>query len=260
LSKVSTGIKGLDEMLKGGLMKGDVTLVAGSSGTGKTILGLQFLVTGATKFGENGVYISFEQLPQQIYRDAKNFGWDLRKLEEEGKLRVVCTSPGLVLEREGLALEKKAPRYFLDDPVEEIGAQRVVIDPINHLEMVVRDPVALRQEIYTFTNHLKMTGLTSILTHEIPGIVGGELRISDFGLGFIVDGLILLRFVEVESSVKKALAILKMRGSDHEKSLREFDITGKGIEVKGEFKGKEGVLTGSARSSALAETLMKVGR
>jgi len=260
LSKVSTGIEGLDEMLKGGLMKGDVTVVAGSPGTGKTVIGLQFLVSGASKFGENGIYVSFEQLPQQIYRDAKSFGWDLRKLEEDGKLKVVCTSPALVLEREGLALEKKAPRYFLDDYVEEIGAQRVVVDPINYLEMAVRDPMALRQEVYTFTNYLKMNSLTSILTHEIPSIIGGELRVSDFGLGFIVDGVILLRFVEVESSVKKALAILKMRGSDHEKSLREFDITGKGIEVKGEFKGKEGVLTGSARSSALAETLMKVGR
>src|SRR5439155_1380370 len=83
----------LDEMLRGGFMDKDAVMVAGSAGTGKTTLALEYLVNGATQFGEPGIYLTFEQLPDQIYRDAENFGWDLRKLETENKLRVVCTSP-----------------------------------------------------------------------------------------------------------------------------------------------------------------------
>ena len=96
-----TGIVELDEMLRGGFMDKDAVMVAGSAGTGKTTLALEYLVNGATQFGEPGIYLTFEQLPDQIYRDAENFGWDLRKLEAEDKLRVVCTSPDLLLEPEG---------------------------------------------------------------------------------------------------------------------------------------------------------------
>ena len=82
-------------------MDKDTMMIAGSAGTGKTTLGLEYLVNGATRFGESGIYLTFEQLPDQIYRDAENFGWDLRKLEAEDKLGVVCTSRDLLLEPEG---------------------------------------------------------------------------------------------------------------------------------------------------------------
>src|SRR2546427_10326963 len=95
--RVKTGIVELDEMLRGGFMPSDAVMVAVAAGTGKTTLALQHLVNGVKK-GEPGIYVTFEELPDQIYRDAKNFGWDLRKLEDEGKFRVVCTSPSLMLE------------------------------------------------------------------------------------------------------------------------------------------------------------------
>src|SRR6266481_7515478 len=97
MSRIRTGIQELDEMLHGGFMPGDAVMIAGSAGTGKTTLALQYLVNGV-KHGEPGIYVTFEELPDQIYRDAKNFGWDLRKMEEEDKFRVVCTSPDLMLE------------------------------------------------------------------------------------------------------------------------------------------------------------------
>lgn len=93
MERIKSGIPELDEMLRGGFMKGDAVLVAGPAGTGKTTFALQYIVNGITQFGENGVYVTFEQLPDQIYRDAKNFGWDLRKMEDEDRLRLVCTSP-----------------------------------------------------------------------------------------------------------------------------------------------------------------------
>src|SRR3989441_8749006 len=86
MTRQKTGIVELDAMLRGGFLERDAVMVAGSAGTGKTTLSLQHLVNGITKFGEPGIYLTFEQLPDQIYRDAENFGWDLKKLEEQGKL------------------------------------------------------------------------------------------------------------------------------------------------------------------------------
>src|SRR5256885_14111199 len=115
-------------MLHGGFLDRDAVMVAGSAGTGKTTLALQHLVNGITKFGEPGIYLTFEQLPDQIYRDAENFGWDLKKLEEEDKFRLVCTSPDLLLEPDGAA-------QVLDSTVNEIQSSLLDIDSLNHLGM-----------------------------------------------------------------------------------------------------------------------------
>src|SRR3990172_4606781 len=128
LVRVRTGISDLDKMLGGGFMEGDAVLLAGSPGTGKTTLALQYLVNGATQFGENGIYVTFEQLPDQIYRDAKNFGWDLRKMEDEDRFRLVCTSPDLLLEAHD-------GEHLLDEPIRQIKPRRIVIDSLSHLSM-----------------------------------------------------------------------------------------------------------------------------
>src|SRR5712692_7183748 len=115
-----TGIPELDLMLRGGFMERDAVMIAGSAGTGKTTLAMEYLVNGITKFQEPGIYLTFEQLPDQIYRDAENFGWNLRKLEEEDKLRVVCTSPHLLLESDG-------GEQLLDETIRAIQPSRIVI-------------------------------------------------------------------------------------------------------------------------------------
>lgn len=237
--RVPTGITELDAMLHGGLMHGDVTLVVGSAGTGKTTLGLQYLINGATKFHENGLYITFEQMPAQIYRDAASFGWDIRKLEAEGKLRVVCTSPPVLVQ----FVESRNP---IDPIIAEINAKRIVIDSISHLQSFI--PASkLRGELYRLINHLKMKELTSVFTAESHEVFGDRLMVTGIGLSFLVDCIILLRTVEVQSSLKKALAVLKIRGSDHDKQLREFEITSEGIKIGIPFKELEGVLTGTPR-------------
>src|SRR5712692_7693819 len=95
--RVKTGIPEFDAMLRGGFMKGDAVMLAGSAGTGKTTIGLQYLISGIKTAGEGGIYLTFEQHPDQIYRDAKSFGWDLQKMEADDKLRIVFTSPDLLM-------------------------------------------------------------------------------------------------------------------------------------------------------------------
>jgi len=238
MPRVKTGILELDEMLCGGLISGDSTLLAGSTGTGKTTIGLQFLFNGATQFSETGIYITFEQLPQQIYRDAKSFGWDLEKLEKENKMRIVCTSPDLLL--------KGLDKGLLDDAIRETNAKRVVIDSLSHLQMYVPES-DIRKETYRFINYLKVKGLTSILIYETPQILGTVSTISESGISFLVDCVILVRFVEIESTIRKAVVVLKIRGSNHDKHLREFQITSNGICVFAPFQKYDSILTGNPR-------------
>jgi len=238
--RVKTGIAELDEMLRGGFMEGDAVLLAGSAGTGKTTLALQYLINGI-KQGEPGVYVTFEELPDQIYRDARNFGWDLRKMEEENKFRIICTSPNLLLESEG--------ENLLDESLKDVRPRRIVIDSLSHLAMYV-DKHDLRKEAYRLTMHLKTKGLSSLLIWESPQMTGAAFTVTEVGLSFLVDCIVVLKPVEIESSMRKALVILKMRGSDHDKRLREFEITPTGIKIESAFTEYEGVISGSPRRVA----------
>ena len=240
-SRVKTGIAVLDEMLRGGFMQGDAVLVAGCAGSGKTVLGLQYLVNGIEKYEENGVYVTFEQMPDQIYRDAKNFGWDLRKLEDENKLRLVCTSPDILLESQG--------ENLLDEVVSDIHPNRIVIDSLSHLEMFVSKG-DMRKEAYRLVSFLKMKGMSSLLIWEAGQITANSFAITEVGLSFLVDTIVVLKPVEIESSVRKALVILKMRGSDHDKQLGQFEITPAGIKIESAFSNYEGVMSGAPRRVA----------
>jgi len=248
--RVKTGIPELDEMLRGGFMEGDAVLVAGSAGSGKTTLALQYLVNGIVKFGEPGVYVTFEQMPDQIYRDAKNFGWDLRKMEDQDLFRLVCTSPDLLLESRG--------ENLLDEVINEIHPRRIVIDSLSHLEMFV-EKKDLRKEAYRLVSYLKTKGMSSLLIWEAGQMTGTSFSVTEVGLSFLVDCIVALKPVEIESTVRKALVILKMRGSDHDKQLRQFQITSAGIKIESAFSNYEGVMTGSPRRIA-SEKFMELFR
>ena len=235
--RVRTGIVELDEMLHGGFMEGDAVMVAGTAGCGKTTLALQYLVNGV-KNGDPGVYVTFEEMPDQIYRDAKNFGWDLRGLEEQGKFKIICTSPSLLLESEGETL--------LDESLRDIQPRRMVVDSLSHLAMFVKES-ELRREAYRLIMHLKTRGISSVLIWESPQMSGSAFSVTEVGLSFLVDCIVALKPVEIESSLRKAVAILKMRGSDHDKRLREFQITPNGIKIESAFTDYEGLMGGSPR-------------
>ena len=226
-------------MLSGGFLERDAVMVAGTAGSGKTTLGLQYLVNGATKYGDAGIYLTFEQMPEQLYRDAKSFGWDLRALEEQDYLRVVCTSPDLILasgEGEG---EGEEGEKLLDSVIREIHPRRIVIDSMSHFAIYVDNEKDLRRETYRLIMYLKTKGLSSLLLFEAPQLMGAVGAITETGTSFLVDSIVIMRPVEIESSMRKAMAILKLRGSDHDKSLR--------IVLGSPFSDYEGLMSGSPR-------------
>jgi circadian clock protein KaiC len=226
-------------MLMGGFLEKDAVMLAGSAGAGKTTIALQYLVSGIRDYEEPGVYVTFEQLPDQIYRDAKNFGWDLPKMEEENKLRVICTSPDLLFTTED-------GESILDLPIGDIHPKRIVIDSLSHISMYAGEK-NMRLETYRLISWLKMHDLSSLLLWETSNMVGQVSSISDSGLSFLVDSIVLLKPVEIDSTIRKALVILKLRGSDHDKRLREYEITSRGVDVAAPFADYEGIMTGSAR-------------
>ncbi|HDN79516.1 MAG: ATPase [Chloroflexi bacterium] len=242
MERIKTGISGLDEMLAGGFFPRSANLVEGAPGTGKTTLGMQFIYNGIVKYGEPGIIITFEQFPEQYYRDAAHFGWDFKKFEEEGLLKVFMTSP------EVSRLDLENIDGIIEQAVEEMGAKRILIDSISHFERLTKDPNELRSIEYAFINSLKRLGLTSILTRESAVLLGGET--DTYGLSYVVDSYILLRYVEMESRIYKALLVLKLRGSDHAKDIRRFEITDQGIEILERFEGREGIMSGSPRRMA----------
>ena len=240
MERVKTGIPGLDEMLLGGFLSQTANLVEGAPGTGKTTLGMQFIYHGIVACGEPGLILSFEEFPQQYYNDAASFGWDFHQMEREGKLRVVMSSPEVSkadLEQVGGRIERL---------VQEIGAKRILVDSLSHFERLGKDPAGLRSIVYGFVNALKREGLTAVLTRESVTLLGEAAGMDD-AFAFLVDSYILLRYVEIESTVRKALLVLKMRGSDHDKGIRQFEITSRGIEVRAPFEGQEGIMSGSPR-------------
>lgn len=240
--RVKTGIHGLDKMVDGGFVRGSSILVAGSPGTGKTTFGVEFIYKGITESKENGIIITFEELPDRLVSDMENFGWDLRKLEQQGKLRIMCTSP-FVLQQMRIYKNK------LDELIDSIKARRVLLDSVTLFKSLVKDKDKLREEIYSIINYFKTKGITAVFTHELPKVKSSELQISEFGVGFLVDGIVLLRHVEVGSELKKFITILKMRGSKHDKSIREFEITDKGMSIQLPFKEYENLMGGSAHKS-----------
>lgn len=250
MDRVKSGIAGLDEMLSGGFLPQSANLIEGAAGTGKTTIGMQFIYNGIQMYNEPGLIVTFEEFPQQYHRDAANFGWDLKELERKGKLRIIMSSP------EVTKLDMENASGLIASKMREIGAKRILIDSASQFQRLTPDPVEMRLVQYSFVNSLKREGLTSVLTAENPVLLGEPSSQGNSSLVFLVDSYLLLRYVEMESTIKKAMLVLKMRGSDHDKGIRQFEITDKGIVVKSRFEGREGIMSGHPHSS-MAESFVE---
>ncbi len=240
--RVPFGIKALDKMISGGLLRGSANLLEGAPGTGKTTLAMQFIYNGITMYNEPGLIITFEEFPQQYYHDALQFGWDFKKLEEEGKLKIIFSDPQTTISE-----FDKMDGVFVS-MVEKMGIRRMAIDSMTHFESIVADPFELREIETRLINAIKREGVTSILLKENDSLLGQMTQMTS-KIPFIVDSYTVLRYVEIDSAIEKALCILKMRGSDHQKDIRCFRITSKGIEVESKFSGREGIMSGITHST-----------
>jgi circadian clock protein KaiC len=231
-----TGIAGLDEMLHGGIPAGYSMLVAGPSGSGKSMLATQFILEGV-RAGEPAVLAIFEKRPDEYLRTVPG-GPELERLIAEEKMKLVYIRP--------LDLSVDEALEELQDAITRMGAKRVVIDSLSGFELALAPPFSedFRESLYRMVGALTNMGVTLLLTVELTESFT-ELRLSPQGASFLTDGIILQRYVEVDGSLKKVMAVIKMRASDHSKELREYRISERGLEIGGVFRGQRGALTGT---------------
>lgn len=232
--RISTGFPGLDEMMHGGIPAGSVTLVAGPSGAGKTVIGLQFLTEGLSR-GERCLYVSFQESERQLLDKARHFGWGLADAAASGALTITHVQP-VELGLDIVAAEIKRA-------ASASGATRVVIDSIAELEHS-----ATRQRfadyLWALVGALRHGGATTLVTSETSAFFGPAFELAH-GLSYVADNVVLLRYTELASEIHRALVVVKMRDSNHVKSLVEFEIDPHGANVIGKFAGVSGVLSGS---------------
>jgi circadian clock protein KaiC len=237
--RVEMGVEGLDLMLEGGLLKGSITKVGGASGTGKTTLGTHFLVQGV-KRNEKGIFVSFEEPVPQLIRHGESFGWPLQKFIDVDLVKIVSYFPetynveDLLLHIRNLLNEQKPARF--------------VLDGITNLQRILSEDDYVHY-LQSLQSYFKVEGITAIFT-SIENGVGSP---TDQIISTIMDNIINLRHVEVESALKRSLVIFKARDTAHDKDIREFEITQKGIVVKEKFAGLEQVLGGAPRKTITEE-------
>jgi len=220
--RVKTGIPGLDEVMTGGLEKNSVNLVSGGAGTGKSIFAMQFIINGIEQFDEPGIFITFEEQKKKIFKHMLKMGWDLKKLEAEGKLRVIEYTPDKVKK----LLAEGGGEVELE--IGKIKAKRVVIDSLTAFSLLFKDELARRKALLDLFRMLGKWGCTALLIGEHESDVE---RHQSIDVEFEVDGIILLYYLRKGDIRNRALEILKLRGSKHASRIFPMKITDEGIKI-----------------------------
>jgi circadian clock protein KaiC len=229
-----TGVAGLDAMLGGGLPRGSTTIVQGGTGTGKTLLGLQFLLEGARR-GEPGIHFLLEETPDQLRGIAHGLGWDLAAFEERRLLTLRYASP----------VELSTDR-FLDrarHEVEKLGARRAVLDSLTSMALGVPSARRFKELVYALAKHFNACGVTLQMNMEIADLLG-TAQLSGQGVSFAADNLIQLKYLEIQGRLERGVSVLKARGVRHATDVRRLTVERDGIAVGAPFEGLRGVLTG----------------
>lgn len=221
--KIPTGIEGFEHITMGGLPKGRTCLLVGSSGSGKTLLGLEFLYRGITEFGRKGVFVTMEERTPDIIRNVKRMGWDLEPLLAQRRLMFVDATLDTVPMEEAGAYDLSGLLAQIQYAIKEVDAELVVIDSIGSLFDRFSDAVTIRREIFRISDVLKEMGITAILTGERQEEYG---QISRFGVEeFVADTVVILRNVLREEKCRRTVQVLKMRGDAHFKGEYPFTIS-----------------------------------
>jgi circadian clock protein KaiC len=222
LKRITTGIYGLDGLIQGGLVKNSINLVAGGAGTGKTIFGIQFLVEGIVKYNEPGIYITFEEKKKKTYEDMMEFGWDLAKLEKEGKFVYLEYSPEQVKK---VLVEGGG---VIEVIIEKMKAKRIVIDSITSFALLYQDELTKKEAALALFELIDKWDCTAVLTSQDTS--ENEETITA-ALEFEVDGIILIYHVKRKGARIRALEILKMRGTKIPDKTFPIEISSEGIKI-----------------------------
>ncbi|MDQ6906060.1 MAG: AAA family ATPase [Chloroflexota bacterium] len=244
-ARISSGVESLDELMGGGIAAGDSVLVSGPSGAGKSVLGAQFIATGV-RHGEPGIIAVFEERPTEYMFRAKSLGFDLEEMVERGDLQVIYLRP--------LDLSPDETLQEIRSAVARIGAKRVVIDSLSGFELALAPTFRMdfRESLYRLVTALTGTGVTVLMTMEIVQSYT-DLQFSPYVISFLADDIILLRYVEIAGLLRKSLVVVKMRGSDHSKEMRAYEITAHGLVVRESLREYRGISTGMAELRAGAD-------
>src|SRR5262245_41420137 len=209
---IPTGVAGLDDILRGGVPRGNVLLVEGAAGTGKTLLGVEFVYRGVTAYNEPGIVVTFEVAPKKLIRDAAGFGWNFEELQQQNKLKIIFTSPQV------LSQELRSPDSLLLETAAQMGAHRIFIDGISLLRTVPNDVNnagngnghevgSYRQILQQLLEGLQRENLTAILSHEVTAVEqqAFALEVTEF----LADTVIVLRREQNRRGAHRSLEVTK---------------------------------------------------
>jgi len=220
-ARISSGVAALDMMLSDGYWRGASTLVAGPSGVGKTLLALHFIYAGAQR-GETGLIATFQENPTQLEKVLRGFSWSLK----DPGIELMYRSPV------DLYLDEWVYDFF--DTVQRTQATRVAIDSLGDLSAASGDEIRFREYIYSLLQRCARSNISVTMTLEAPELFG-ITRLSEYGISHLSDNVVLLQFLRGESELKRAITVLKTRGSFHEQHLQQFNISPQGISLSRQF-------------------------
>jgi circadian clock protein KaiC len=234
--RLSTGVPGLDEMIGGGVITGDAVMLTGPAGSGKSTVATQFMVAGMAA-GETGVIAVFEEYPEEYLARANARNPQVGKMLAEKKLELIYLRPLDLSVDEALAAILEA--------VERLKAKRVVIDSLSGFEVALAPTFRedFRESLYRLVGTLTATGVTVFMTAEVSESFS-EARFTTEKVSFITDEIIVQRYVEMEGELRRVMAVIKMRGSEHSHQFRLYDVTARGVVVGGPLTEYDGIITG----------------
>jgi len=219
--RLSTGVNVLVDMMRGGIQEQSFIVVNGGAGVGKTIMGLQFIFAGL-KEGEHCIIILFEEKQEQLVHEAGRMGWNLQDFITNGQLQIIYSNPNTILPDEH--------NLIIKSYVEEMNAKRLFYDGVYNLESALPDALNLKKHVRLLIDFLKGRGVTTILTNEVPELFTPE-KMPELGISSLADGIIMLHFLDHQNRYERAMSILKLRGTDHDRSVRKYIFGDRGIEM-----------------------------
>jgi circadian clock protein KaiC len=236
--RITSGNAALDEMCGSGFFSDATLLVSGATGTGKTLMAIEFMASGVEQ-RERCLMLSFEESQEQIFRNAAGWGIDFEGMEETGHLRLRCVYP------EAMGLEDHLIR--IKDLIDTHQPNRIAVDSLSALSRVGSER-AFREFVIGLTAFIKESGAAGLLTTTTPELMGSK-SVTDNHVSTIADSIVLLRYIEMDGIIKRGIAVLKMRGSKHDKHIRELTIDGDGMHISEPLHKVGGIMAGQPQTT-----------